>query len=131
MSPRRASREDDIRRIQLLLDDAVQAIEFTSGRARPDLDTDPLLQYALAKAIENVGHEADRLSDEARSLAPEIPWDRVIGMRHRLAHDYPSTDLDILWEVATVDVPEVRRVMRRVLDHLRHLGEESGGQDES
>lgn len=124
MSPRRVPREDGIRRIMLLLEEAKAAVTFARGRVRADLDADLVLRYALANAVENVGHEADRLSDEPRSMAPEIPWSRVTGMRHGLAHDYPNTDLDVLWDVATAEVPELHRVMEGVLERLR---DQTGG----
>ncbi|MEJ2287437.1 MAG: DUF86 domain-containing protein, partial [Deinococcales bacterium] len=33
------------------------------------------------------------------------PWRQITGIRHRLVHDYMDVDYDILWEVATRDLP--------------------------
>jgi len=34
----------------------------------------------------------------------EIPWDNIIGMRHKIVHDYMGMDEDIVWEVVSSDL---------------------------
>jgi len=36
---------------------------------------------------------------------PEIPWKLMRGMRNVLAHQYFTTDADVLWRTATEDLP--------------------------
>ncbi len=31
--------------------------------------------------------------------------DDIVGMRHKVVHDYLHVDFDIVWNVATVNVP--------------------------
>jgi len=38
---------------------------------------------------------------------PELPFRRMRGMRNIVAHQYANVDLNIVWQVATVHVPEV------------------------
>lgn len=38
---------------------------------------------------------------------PGIPWDDIIGMRHRLVHAYFDINLDTLWRAAQQDLPEL------------------------
>jgi len=40
-----------------------------------------------------------------RDHAPEIPWDDLAGMRHRLVHAYFDMNLGMLWQTAQEDVP--------------------------
>ena len=35
-----------------------------------------------------MGEAASRISKDAQSSAPEIPWENLIGMRNRLIHAY-------------------------------------------
>jgi uncharacterized protein with HEPN domain len=46
-----------------------------------------LLQIAV------IGEAASNLPTDIRSLAPEIPWTRVKGMRHHIIHGYWQIDL--------------------------------------
>ncbi len=45
------------------------------------------------------------MSQEFASAHPEIPWADIIGMRHKVVHDYLGVDEDIVWQVVTEDLP--------------------------
>ena len=79
-------REDDMVRLRHMLDAAHEATGFAQGRARTDLDSDRKLVLALVKAVEIIGEAASQLAQTARDEAPDIPWEDIIGMRHRLVH---------------------------------------------
>ena len=38
---------------------------------------------------------------------PEVPWADIIGMRHKVVHDYLGVDEDIVWQVVTDDLPSL------------------------
>ena len=59
------------------------------------------------RRIEIIGEAAAHLSDDTRQAVPELPFRRMRGMRNIVAHDYANVDLNIVWQVATVHVPEV------------------------
>ncbi len=79
---------DDAIRLRHMLDAAREAIGFAPDRTRADLDTDRQLVLALVKAIEIVGEAASRVTPPTKQRLPEIPWDDIVGMRHRLIHAY-------------------------------------------
>lgn len=81
-------------RLQHMLDAAREALSFVRGKTREDLDRDRLLVLALVKAIEIIGEAACQVSSETRSQIPEVPWEDIIGMRHRLVHAYFDIDLE-------------------------------------
>jgi uncharacterized protein with HEPN domain len=53
------------------------------------------------------GQAARRVSREFQEDHPDIPWSAIIGMRHRIVHDYLDANYDIVWDVATVEFPAV------------------------
>ena len=57
-----------------------------------------------------------RPEDETLLRAMRIPWRDIVGMRNRLAHGYGSVDHDILWTVATLDMPNLVRQLEMALD---------------
>ncbi|MBV8516299.1 MAG: DUF86 domain-containing protein [Acidobacteria bacterium] len=80
---------------------------LVAGATRERLDDDVKLQFALTHAIQSIGEAARRISRAFIDAHPEIPWADIIGMRHRLVHDYFAINLDIVWKAATVSVPQL------------------------
>lgn len=83
-------------RLQHMLDAAREAIAFAQAARRENLEHDRKLTLALVKDIEIIGKAAYQVSETTRARFPEIPWQDIIGMRHRLVHAYFDIDLDIL-----------------------------------
>ena len=108
-------REDDVIRLRHMLDAAREAVEFVRGRTRADLNGDRQLVLALVKDIEILGEAAYQVTPDTRGQAPSIPWDDMIGMRHRLVHAYFDIDLDILWKTAQDDLPRLIAELERVM----------------
>ena len=88
-------RKDDLVRLRHMLDAAQEAIEFVKDKHREDLDNDRKLTLALVKDLEIIGEAAYQITEETRRALPEIPWEDIIGMRHRLVHAYfDSTSIE-------------------------------------
>ncbi|MGE3317173.1 MAG: DUF86 domain-containing protein [Planctomycetaceae bacterium] len=47
-------------------------------------------------------------------MHPEIPWAAIIGMRHKVVHDYLHLDFDIVWDVVTADLPSLIPLIERI-----------------
>ena len=72
---------------------------------REAFDQDDNLRLALAHLIQIIGEAAARVSDSFRAEHKDIPWRAIVGMRHKIVHDYIFVNYDIVWAVATIDVP--------------------------
>lgn len=59
------------------------------------------------RVIQIIGEAARHISPEYQAEHPEIPWREIIGMRHRLVHDYVDIDPVRGWEVVQKDIPEL------------------------
>ncbi len=84
---------------------AREARDFCEGLPWEQFCESSLHQYAIAKALENVGEAARKISEETKAAHPEIPWSSIVALRHRIAHDYFRLDLVRVWEIATKDLP--------------------------
>ncbi len=107
--------KDDIVRLHHMLDASREAIGFSQGRTRDDLNDNRMLVLSLVKDIEIIGEAAYQLSDSTRRKLKTIPWDDIIGMRHRLVHAYFDIDLDILWQTIQVDLPPLIEQLEMIL----------------
>ncbi len=109
-------RADDAVRLRHMLDAARAALEFVRHRSRADLDHDLQLVWALVKAIEIIGEAAYQLSPETRAEVSGPPWEKIIGMRHRLVHAYFDINLDILWKTVHEGLPPLVRTLAMAVE---------------
>lgn len=82
-------------------------LRFTEGISREQFDRDELLQNALIRMLEVIGEAARSVSEDIKLAHASIPWRQMIGMRHRLVHEYFRIDLERVWETAQRDIPEL------------------------
>lgn len=90
-----------------MLDTARKAVSKVRALTRADYDADENLRLALTHLVQVVGEAARRVSPDFCAAHPEIPWADIIGMRHKVVHDYLGVDEDIVWQVVTEDLPDL------------------------
>ena len=98
-----------------MLDMCQKGLDITAHKTRKDYDTDEVLNLALAHIIQVIGEAADNVSDEFREDHPQIPWHEIIGMRHRIVHDYMNVDEDVVWSVVENDLRPLLEVLEKIL----------------
>ncbi len=105
---------DDAVYVGHMLETARKAIEKVERKSRKDFDADENLRLALAYLIQIIGEAASRVSLVFQEGHTEIPWSEIIGMRHKIVHDYLGVDYDIVWEVVTADLPVLAGKLERI-----------------
>ena len=81
--------------------------QFVTGRTFEEYTADLFFRSAVERQVEIIGEAARRVSAVFQKAHPEVPWLKIMGQRHVLAHDYGEIKHDRLWRVATVHVPEL------------------------
>ena len=107
-------RPDDSVYVGHMLDMAKKAAEKVGALTRRDYDEDENLRLALAHLVQVIGEAARRVSAETREAHPEVPWVDIVGMRSKIVHDYMNVDEDIVWEVASRDLPALIPALERL-----------------
>jgi uncharacterized protein with HEPN domain len=97
--------KDDLLYFGNMLDMARSARSAMVGVDRAAFDADENLRLAQVHRLQIIGEAARRVSSAARRSHPEIPWSDIIGMRHKIVHDYLDVDYDLVWDVLTRDLP--------------------------
>lgn len=103
---------------QLLLDmiEAINRIERYSSRGKDVFESDELIQNWIVNHLQVIGEAARSLSIELRNSNKEVPWTKIIGMRHVLVHRYFEIDQDLVWSVVAGDLPELKRRVEAILE---------------
>lgn len=102
-------------RLHHIVDAGREAITFSQGRSRADLDTDRMLQLSLVRLLEIIGEATKGLSPEFWSAHTTIPWRKMSGMRDRLIHAYFDINLDIVWETVRCDLPPLVKALEKII----------------
>ena len=55
------------------------------------------------------------MSGEGRSRHPYIPWQDAINTRNRFIHGYDTVDYDVVWQIATRELPALIAALERAL----------------
>ncbi len=91
------------------------AVEISTPLTFERLRGEKINQLALAKALELIGEAASRVSTEFRQAHPEIEWSKIIGLRHRLVHDYRRINFVLIWDVVREELPSLLAVLDAVV----------------
>ncbi len=105
-------------RVRLLhmLEACNRAQTFVEDRRREDLEKDEMLRLALQYLVLTLGEAAKHIPQEMQVKAPDIPWRAMTASRDRMAHGYFDINLDMLWAMASVDIPALRGGLNRLLE---------------
>lgn len=114
------SKIDDLTRLKHIRDAAKEALSFTKGRTRKDLDRERMLSLALVRLIEIMGEAANSISEPCQIKYDKIPWRQLVGMRNRLIHAYFEIDLEIVWQVVTSDLDSLLLEVEKGIKDLEH-----------
>lgn len=74
------------------------------------------IQDAVIRNIEVIGEAAKRVSEDSRGRLAPLDWKRICGMRDVLIHDYIGVDLEQVWNVASLRVPELQAALEDYLE---------------
>lgn len=88
---------------------AVYVKEITETAFRADTQK----QDAVIRRIEVIGEAVAHLTEATHQTIPELPVRKMRGMRNIVTHDYGNVDLKIVWDVATVHLPEIGAMLEQ------------------
>ena len=109
MSPR------DLVYVGHMLDMARKAVGKVSGLAHDGFEADENLRLALIHLVQIIGEAGRRVSPDFAEQHPDIPWQEIVGMRHKVVHDYLDVNYDIVWTVVTEELPTLVRELEKIL----------------
>ncbi|MEM6312752.1 MAG: HepT-like ribonuclease domain-containing protein [Planctomycetota bacterium] len=90
----------------------------------PDVEEDDFLddmreRMAWVHLIQIIGEASGKISDDTRAKVPAVPWPKVVGLRHRIVHDYNQIDYPMVYRIATT---EIDPLIEALSAYLREAG---------
>ena len=68
--------------------------------------------FRLIQMIENINH----LSKEYKNMHSSIKWGQISGFRNGIVHDYGKTDYNIVYEIISEDIYNLKSILENSLD---------------
>jgi uncharacterized protein with HEPN domain len=94
--------------------------EYVEGITEDGFAADNKTVDAVVRNLEIVGEAANRLSDDFKRAHAEIEWKKIVGLRHRIVHEYFGVDVAIIWRIVQHDLPRLRELLAPIRRSLRN-----------
>lgn len=100
----------DINRIEKILDYCNQIDEANTAfnMSYDEFKVNSIYRNAVCLCLMQIGELTKNLSEEFKDNNPDIPWDKIKGMRNVVAHQYGHIDIEIVWETIEDGVPALQ-----------------------
>ena len=99
------------RKDEHLLDDVIESItriqNYTQGINYQGFREDIKTQDAVMRNIEIIGEAVRNLSSDLKDNNPTVPWKEISGTRDKLIHDYFGVNIDVVWGIIELDLPDL------------------------
>jgi uncharacterized protein with HEPN domain len=106
------------RPVELLLDDVCEAIDkieqYISGMSFDVFSKDNKTVDAVVRNLGIIGEASNRLPADFKDSHPQIEWHKVVGLRHRIVHEYFGIDLQIVWQILQKDLPSLQDALSQI-----------------
>ena len=70
---------------------------------------------AVIRNFEIIGEASKNLSTSFKEKYTNIPWEAMYRLRNRISHEYFGIDYDIIWDIATRQLPANYHDIKEVL----------------
>lgn len=94
-----------------VLDSCRKCLRFVNGMNYERFVADEKTISAVVRELSVIGEAAGKTTENFRLKNPQIPWEKIFGMRNRLVHDYMGVQLPIVWQTVQEDIPELSRLL--------------------
>ena len=105
---------------QQRLKDINEAIDnvsiFIQNKSFEDLNADLILKSAIMAQLMIMGEAAKHLNEDFKIANNQIDWNKIIGLRNILIHEYFGIEWEIVWDTIKEDIPKLKKDLAKLLD---------------
>lgn len=105
----------DLRIISLIIDKCNKLIKIVNEHTIEEIESDFTLSDALQFEFEKLYEDSNRLSPFFKMQYNFIPFDKLRGIRNRVAHDYESVILEVLISTCKNDIPVLKEQLEKII----------------
>jgi len=103
---------------ELLIADILESIEkiesYTLNISFENFKNDSKTVDAVVRNLEIIGEASNRLPEDFKEKYSRIEWIKIIGLRHRIVHEYFGVDVDIIWNIIRKELIDLKKDIKSV-----------------
>jgi uncharacterized protein with HEPN domain len=103
-------------RIKDILEAIARIERFTTGMTYEQFVTDEKTHDAVVRNFTVIGEVAAKVPESIQLLHPDVPWNKIVGMRNFLVHEYFGISTQVLWTTVQQDLLVIRFQLAQLLD---------------
>lgn len=115
---------DERRSVLLYLTDILESIDlieqYVNGIDPHFFITSKEKQDAVVRRIEVIGEAAGKIPNAFREGYPQVPWTKIKGIRNIAIHHYFGVSPELIWQVATVDIVELKPWIEKAIREVNN-----------
>ena len=85
-----------------------------------------LVVDAIIRNFEIIGEASKNIPLDIKDKYPEIPWEKMYGLRNLIAHEYFGIDYEMIWEIAKNNLPQNRIDLELIVEKEKAQGGNKG-----
>jgi uncharacterized protein with HEPN domain len=112
------------RKYDFYLDDILKSMlritEYIEGNEFNEFKKNYLIVDAVVRNFEIIGEASKNIPENIQEKYPEIPRKKMYGLRNMKSHEYFGIDYEMLWEIATGNLPQNILDLQRIIYELKN-----------
>jgi uncharacterized protein with HEPN domain len=98
-----------------MLEATRRILTYTRGMTYEQFQQDYRTQDAVLRNLEVLGEAAKKIPTEVQKRYPGLPWKEMAATRDRLIHHYFGVNLDIVWGIVEMELPDLATELELIL----------------
>lgn len=86
-----------------------RVLDYAGSMTREEFFADLKTVDAVMRNLAIIGEAAKKIPADVRRKHPDVAWKKMAGLRDIVVHDYFGIDEDIIWDVVSARIPELKR----------------------
>ncbi|MDA8410050.1 MAG: DUF86 domain-containing protein [Treponema sp.] len=107
--------EDDLAYLWDIDDACADIICFLKDTSFREFEKDKMKRFAIERQLLVIGEASNHLSKYFTIDHNDIPWNKIVGLRNIIAHDYGEILVERIYKNASENVPELKKQISKIL----------------
>lgn len=115
---------------KVLFEDILESIEkieqYTDGIGFDDFAVNSMVMDAVIRNIEIIGEASKNIPETVKVKYPDVPWQKLGGIRNRIVHEYFGVDINIIWFIVSNELSQLKQWIKEGLSPIAPDSELTG-----